>query len=250
MNGARFRVLFCQGKSMTCFRSMGLVFASLGLSLISAGATGAQDSSSDVEVLFQAGGDLGKFRGYKEEAIGKGWKVEGDTIHFDGTGGGDLVTRDEYANFQLDFEWKVEKGANSGVMYRVSLGDPAPYFSGPEYQILDDAVHADGKNPMTSAAAIYAMYKPENKELKPVGDWNSARIVVNGSKVEHWLNGKKVCQTDLSGQDWKDRYAQSKFAKWEKFGRNASGHIAFQDHGDKVWYRNITVRRLGEAAQK
>lgn len=204
----------------------------------------AQQPAAEIEVLIQAGGNLDKFRGYKEEAIGKGWKVEGDAIHFDASGGGDLVTKAEFTNFQLDFEWKVDRGANSGVMYRVSLGDPAPYFSGPEYQILDDDVHGDGKNPLTSAAAIYGMYRPENKVLRPVGEWNTGRIVVNGSKVEHWLNGSKVCETDLDGADWKGKYAQSKFAKWEKFGRNPSGHIVFQDHGDKVWYRNITVKRL------
>lgn len=207
----------------------------------------AQDTAAEFEVLFGTSGGLEKFRGYQGDAIGKGWKVEGDAIHFDGSGGGDLVTKAEFENFQLDFEWKVAKGANSGVMYRVSLGDPAPYFSGPEYQILDDDVHGDGKNPFTSAAAIYAMYKPENKQLKPVGEWNTSRIVVDGSKVEHWLNGVKVCETDLAGDDWKQRYAKSKFSKWEKFGRNPSGHIAFQDHGDKVWYKNITVKRLPAA---
>lgn len=209
----------------------------------------AQDKSAEVEVLFGTSGNLDKFRGYKEEAIGKGWKIDGDAIHFDGTGGGDLVTRDEFRNFELNFEWKVDKGANSGVMYRVSLGDPAPYFSGPEYQILDDDVHGDGKNPLTSAAAIYAMYKPENKVLKPVGQWNTGRIVLNGNHLEHWLNGVKVCETDLDGEEWKSLYGKSKFSKWEKFGRNASGHIAFQDHGDKVWYRNITVKRLPETAK-
>lgn len=232
---------------MSLRRIAWFVVVCLVVGVVSGGPAVGQETAGDVDVLFQAGGNLDKFRGYKDESIGKGWKVDGETIHFDGSGGGDLVTRDKYTNFQLDFEWKVDKGANSGVMYRVSLGDPAPYFSGPEYQILDDDVHADGKNPLTSAAAIYAMYKPENKQLKPVGEWNSARIVLMGSKVEHWLNGVKVCETDLAGDDWKQRYAQSKFAKWEKFGRNSSGHIAFQDHGDKVWYRNITVKRLPES---
>lgn len=209
----------------------------------------AQDKSAEVEVLFGTSGKLDKFRGYKEEAIGKGWKVDGDAIHFDGSGGGDLVTRDEYRNFDLNFEWKVDKGANSGVMYRVSLGDPAPYFSGPEYQILDDDLHGDGKNPFTSAGAIYAMYKPENKSLETPGGWNAGRIVLNGNHLEHWLNGVKVCETELDGEDWKARYGKSKFSKWEKFGRNPSGHIVFQDHGDKVWYRNITVKRLPDIAK-
>ena len=179
----RVKVLLL-GPHMSMSRHACLVLVCLVGSLAVGDLLVAQDAKNEVEVLFQAGGNLDKFRGYKDEAIGKGWMVDGDSIHFDGSGGGDLVTRAEYTSFQLDFEWKVDKGANSGVMYRVSLGDPAPYFSGPEYQILDDDVHGDGKNPLTSAGAIYAMYKPENKALKPVGEWNSGRIVLTGNHLE------------------------------------------------------------------
>lgn len=197
----------------------------------------------DWEVLFD-GSSLDHFRGYRQEAIGQGWKIDDGTLMFDGTGGGDLLTRDTFADFELSFDWKVSEGGNSGVMYRVSLGDNAPYFSGPEYQILDDARHADGRKKQTSAAALYALYAPENKQLKPVGQWNSARIVLRGTQVEHWLNGEKVVDVDMKSDDWKKRVANSKFNNWDKFGKNRRGHIAFQDHGDPVWYRNIKIRRL------
>ena len=163
---------------------------------------------------------------------------------FDGSGGGDIATVKEYGNFELKFEWKVEAGSNSGIMYRVSLGDRAPYFSGPEYQVLDDAKHRDGKNPTTSAGSLYALYAPEGKKLLKVGEWNTGKIILSGSKVQHFVNGKKVVDVDMSTDAWKEKVAKSKFAKWTKFGKNSSGHIVLQDHGDKVWYRNIQVKVL------
>jgi hypothetical protein len=192
------------------------------------------------------GTSLEHWRGYKDEKIGAGWTIDEGTLKFSGKDGGDIITKQEFANFELTFEWKVEKGSNSGVMYRVSLGDAAPYLSGPEYQILDDDNHADGKNPATSAGSIYAMYAPENKKLMKVGEWNTSKIVLDGRLLQHWLNGVKVAETEINGADWKERYNKSKFKDWEKFGANASGHICLQDHGDVVWYRNIQVKKLAE----
>jgi Domain of Unknown Function (DUF1080) len=204
-----------------------------------AGETGAPDFVA----LFD-GSSLDSFRGYEAENVGPGWKIDGDVLHFDGTPSGDLCTKEEFADFELTFDWKVGPGANSGVMYRVSLGDDAPYFSGPEYQILENAGHPDGKNPATSAAALYALYPPENATLKPAGEWNESRIVLNGPAVEHWLNGNCVVKAGIGSDDWNTKVAASKFKAWEKFGRNQTGHICFQDHGNEVWFRNIRIRRL------
>lgn len=197
-------------------------------------------------VLFD-GQSLDQFRGYHKEEIGAGWKVKDGTLHFDGTkGSGDIITKQEFENFVLKFQWKISEGGNSGVMYRVSLGDKKPYLSGPEYQVLDDAKHHDGKKPSTSAGSLYALYVPQNKQLKPVGQWNTSKIVLNGSKVEHWLNGSKVVDAEIGSADWKTKVEASKFKTWEKFGKNSKGHLCFQDHGNKVWYRSITVDVLGE----
>ncbi len=213
-------------------------------------STWAQDDSvqedESVQVLFD-GTDLDHWRGYANEEVGAGWKVVDETLMFDGeSGGGDIVTREAYGDFELMFDWKVSEGANSGVMYRVSLGDPAPYFSGPEFQILDDSAHGDGTNEMTSAGALYAMYAPQEKELQEVGEWNTAKIVLNGNHVEHWLNGVKVVDAELHSDVWNEKLAASKFKDWEKFGKNEAGHIAFQDHGDQVWYRNIRIKSLDD----
>lgn len=196
------------------------------------------------EVLFD-GTSMDNFRGYKTEEIGKGWKIVGDVLEFDGTKkSGDIITKKEYENFDLTFDWKVTEGANSGIMYRVSLGDQAPYLSGPEFQILDDGGHKDGKKEVTSVGSLYALYKPKEKQINAVGEWNTARIVIKGDLVQHYLNGRKVVQATFGSNDWNERVAASKFKTWEKFGKNKSGHIAFQDHGNRVFFRNIKIVSL------
>ena len=201
-------------------------------------------SDENVVVLFD-GSDLEQWRGYKAEEVGAGWKIVDETLMFDGeSGGGDIITKEEFADFELTFDWKVSEAANSGVMYRVSLGDAAPYLSGPEYQVLDDDAHGDGKNPTTSSGALYALYEAEGKTVNAVGEWNTAKIVLNGNRVEHWVNDTKVVDVEMHSDEWNEKVEASKFAKWEKFGMNKSGHIAFQDHGDQVWFRDIRVKRL------
>ncbi|MFW6062441.1 MAG: 3-keto-disaccharide hydrolase, partial [Planctomycetota bacterium] len=116
--------------------------------------------------------------------------------------------------------------------------------TGPEYQILNNEVHRDGQNPLTQASACYAIYAPTKDMCKPVGEWNTTKIVCNGHRVEHWLNGEKVVDYELFSDDWERRVADSKFSKFPHYGRMPTGHINLQDHGDPVWYRNIKIRRL------
>ena len=130
------------------------------------------------------------------------------------------------------------------MMYRVTLGDSKPSRSGIEYQILDNDNHKDGKNRETSAGSLYGLYQPGNAIPKAVGEWNSSKIVSDGDKVEHWLNGEKVVVAEIDSDQWQEKIADSKFAKWKKFGKSKRGHIAFQDHGDPVWFRNITIKAL------
>ena len=191
------------------------------------------------------GQSLDAFRGYGQEEIGKGWKIEDGVLVLDGTAGsGDIVTRDTFDDFELRFEWKISPGGNSGVMYRVRLGDGAPYFSGPEFQILDDEGHHDGHDRKTSAAALYGLYAPQHKVQKPAGEWNTAKIVMKGNHVEHWLNGTRVVAAEIGSDDWNQRVNASKFKAWPQFAKTRTGHIAFQDHGNPVSYRNIRIRKL------
>ena len=210
----------------------------------------SQEVEANVTALFD-GTNLDHWRGYANEAIAEGWKITEDgSLMLDAEGGrgsgGDLVTRESYDNFVLTFDWKVSEGGNSGVMYNVGLGDKAPYLTGPEYQVLDDAVHRDGRIAKQAAGSLYALYEAEGKQLNEVGQWNSAKIVINGNNVQHWLNDVKVVDVELHSEDWDQQVAASKFAKWEKFASQDAGHIVFQDHGDRVWYRNINIQTIEE----
>ncbi len=204
-------------------------------------ATSARADEAGWTSLFD-GKTLAGWKSYTGKPIGGQWVVEDGAIHLSAGGGGDIVTEKEFRNFEFQFQWKVAPGANSGVMYRVRPGDKAPYFSGPEYQVLDDGVHRDGGNPKTSAAALYGLIAGDGKELKPVGEWNTGKIVIEGNHVEHWLNGRKVVDTEIGTDAWRAMIAGSKFKDWQQFAGAPQGMICLQDHGDKVWFRDLKIR--------
>src|SRR5438105_4037234 len=157
------------------------------------------EKSAGWKLLFD-GTTTNGWRGYKRQAMPDKWKVIDGTLALkpkDGKQGGDLVTLDEYDNFELALEWKISPGGNSGIMYHVKEEAGSPYETGPEYQLLDNAKHPDGRSPLTSAASCYGLYAPSKDATKPVGEWNQTRLVINGSHAEHWLNGEKVVTYEL-----------------------------------------------------
>jgi 3-keto-disaccharide hydrolase len=162
--------------------------------------------------------------------------------------GGDLMTVDSFADFELSFDWKVTAGANSGVKYNVSEAmsvDPPHSAIGFEYQILDDDRHEDGKLPSHRAGALYDLVAPnEIKRLRPVGQWNSSRIVFRGNHGEHWLNGAKIVEFDLGTARMDSLLAASKYKTIPGFGQKRTGHIVLQDHGDEVYFRSLKLRPL------
>lgn len=206
------------------------------------------DKTDGWEVLFD-GTSTDAFRGWKKDTFPeKGWVIDGDALHIQADSkAGDIVTKKQYANFDLRFEWKVAKGSNSGVIYRCAEHHDIrlSFMSGPEYQILEDANHVNGKNPKTSAASLYAHYAPNKKKtLKPIGQWNTGRVVANGGKIEHWLNGEVVVAYDLNSEAFKKISEGTHYKQWPKFAKEKKGHIAFQDHTDDVWFRNIRIKEL------
>ena len=173
---------------------------------------------------------------------GAGWKVEDGCIHREAKGG-DLISEKEYGDFELEFEWKISAKGNSGVKYRLRKS-PGGWL-GPEYQVLDDAGHPNGKVEDTTAASLYEVVPAaKDKVLKPVGEWNRSRIVARGTVLEHWLNDRLALKIDTAGKEWPDLKKASKFAKVEDFAGPAAGHLLLQDHGDKVWFRAIRIREL------
>lgn len=183
------------------------------------------------------------WRGFKQAGMPDGWRIVEGALTRVGSGG-DILTRDQFANFELSVEWRVASGGNSGILYRVTEQGATTYETGPEMQVLDDARHPDGRSRLTAAGALYGLYPAPEGAAKPAGQWNSARIVVNGNRVEHWLNGGKTVEYELLSSEWEQKVAGSKFTQWPRYGRAARGHIALQDHGDLVSYRNIKIRTL------
>ena len=203
----------------------------------------AEEQAAGWKLLFD-GRTMQGWRGYGKPALpDSGWAVVDGAITRTGSGG-DIVTADAYRDFELALEWKVPPGGNSGVLYRVLESADPIYYSGPEMQVLDDARHADGRNPLTSAGAAYGLYAPPKGVVKPAGEWNQARLVVRGSQVEHWLNGQKVVSYELGSADWKAKVAASKFNEWKAYGTGKEGLIGLQDHGDRVQFRSIKLRAL------
>ncbi len=183
------------------------------------------------------------WRGFRQRTAPAGWQVVDSGLTRVGQAG-DLVTDEEFGDFELALEWKISEGGNSGIMYRVTDAQGETYQSGPEMQVLDDARHPDGRSRLTAAGSAYGLYPAPAGVAKPAGEWNQVRLVVKGAHVEHWLNGQKVVEYELWSPDWKARVANSKFAQWPTYGLAKKGHIALQDHGDWVAYRNIRIRAL------
>lgn len=188
------------------------------------------------------------FKGYANDS----WEVADGALHCkpprEGEGAlnqrSDIMTENQYENFELMLEWKISNAGNSGIMYRVTEEFDQPYYSGPEYQVLDDEGYPGPLQPAQFSGANYDMHVAEPKVTKPVGEWNQTKIVVNGNHVEHWLNGTKVVEYELRSEDWTTRKNGSKWKDAPGYGMAAKGHIDLQDHGNEVWYRNIFIKPL------
>lgn len=175
-----------------------------------------------------------------------GWEAVNDTIHLPkNSGAGNIVTAKEYGDFDLRFEWKISEGGNNGVKYRVRRFGKR--VLGCEYQILDDGGHPDGHTGKKSTGSLFDVCAPNaDKSLKPAGEYNSSRIVVRGDQIQHWLNGELILTLRVGSPDWDAKKARSKFSKVHGFGENRNGKIMLTEHGDEVWYRNITITAYTE----
>ncbi|MCL6217280.1 3-keto-disaccharide hydrolase [Zunongwangia pacifica] len=192
------------------------------------------------------------WKGYNRDSITQ-WTLSNGTLHFVPKEGRseseNLITKETYTDFELSMEWKISEGGNSGFMWAVvedkDLGEP--YLTGPEIQVLDNEKHPDGKNgPNRHAGALYDMVAPSENVTKPVGEWNSVVLKIDhkANKGSVTQNGVKIVEFPVEGEGWDELVKNSKFADWERFGKSKSGHIALQDHGNEVWFRNIKIKKL------
>ena len=200
-------------------------------------------SNSEWIVLFD-GKTVKGLRGYKQSGFPDSWEVVDGTLKTVPGHGIDLISEEVYKNFELELEWKVPKGGNSGIFYFATEEGNYIWQSAPEMQVVDDEKHTDGKNTLTSAGALYALIAPSTNVVKPVGEFNQVRIKVKNNHVEHWLNGTKIVEYVYGSDMMWDLVAKSKFNKMTLFAKASEGHIGLQgDHG-LIWYRNIRIRRL------
>lgn len=221
----------------------------------SANKLSKKEENSGWRLLFD-GKSFNGWRGFHSDKVPAGWAIEDGCIkkipsHGElGQAGGDLITVDQFDNFEFSVEWKMAKGANSGIKYLVSESLPPAGKSGVsfEYQVLDDDNHPDAKAGIAgnrTAGSLYDLIPASKaKKVNPIGEFNQTRIVVKGNHIEHWLNGVKVVEFERGGEKLKQHIAASKFKNTKGFGETAKGHILLQDHGDAVWYRNIKIRAI------
>ncbi|MCA9267501.1 MAG: DUF1080 domain-containing protein, partial [Planctomycetales bacterium] len=196
------------------------------------------------------------WRGYKSTTMPESWSVENGSLlsrRRQGASSGDIVTVDQFGDFELRLDWKMTKGNNSGVIYRATERHDQVWQSGPEFQILDNAGHLDGLNPLASAGACYAVFPPAKDATRPLGEWNQLRLLAQGKHVEHWLNDEKLLEYDVDSNRWKAHVKTSKFyltaygqGDW---GQAPSGHIGLQDYGGAIEFRNIKIRDLSSASK-
>ena len=185
------------------------------------------------------------WRNFQQRSLDRRWRAVNGELTLTAAGGGDVVTKEEFENFELELEWRISPGGNSGLFYNVQEdGYQEIWHTAPEMQILDDDGHPDGRIPSHRAGANYDLQVPKYTVTKPVGTYNRSRLVVNRGHVEHWLNGRKLAEYQLWSDEWEAMVKASKFADLPAYGRAKSGRIGLQDHGDRVWFRNIKIREL------
>jgi hypothetical protein len=190
------------------------------------------------------GGTATGWRGYQKETLPDGWQVVDGALTRVGEGGDIVYAAEQFGDFELELEWKIAKNGNSGVFYRATEATTRIYENATELQVLDNIGHPDNRTDLTLAGSNYGLYPAPRDGVKPVGEWNTVRVIARGGHVEHWLNGKRVVSYELWSPDWEGRVKGSKFNQWPQYGRAKRGFIGVQDHGDWVAFRNMRIREL------
>ena len=199
-----------------------------------------EERAQGYRLLFD-GRTLDWWREYRGTTTGTWEAVDGAIYHGAGDGR-DLITREEFADFELRIDWKIAPAGNSGIFYRGTEEYPELYWSAAEMQVLDDDAHPDNQDRLTSAGSAYALYPAPAGVVRPAGEWNATRIIARGHHVEHWMNGVKIVEYEIDSPEWIAKVAASKFRSWPNFGKAPRGHIGVQVHGNSVWYRSVRIR--------
>lgn len=192
---------------------------------------------------------------YGKDSLTPAWKLEDSTLHLDASvpdgwqtkNGGDIVSNEEYADFDLQLEWKIAEGGNSGIMFHVKEDTSKydyPWETGPEMQVADNEKNEDGKIVKSRAGELYELMAISKDVIKPAGQWNQVEIICQKGRLDFNINGEHVLSTSIWDDQWKNMIAGTKFSTMKDFGTFRKGRIALQDHGADVWFRNIRIKNL------
>lgn len=212
---------------------------------------GSSKKNDGWQVLFD-GTSKNAWHIYNNKSDGSAWTVKDGILYLDptakknGAGGGDLVTNEEFENFDLKLEWKIDTAGNSGIIFLTQEDQKyaQSYLTGPEMQIIDNTGHRDARINKHRAGDLYDLIASSTENVHPWGQWNSIELIVNKGQLELHQNGAKVVATTMWDDNWKQLIANSKFKNWAGFGMFQKGRIALQDHGNGVSFRNIQIKRL------
>ena len=232
--------------AVAAISAAGCTSGRVGAGTTSGGAAVSAETEPVATINFPLfdGRTLNGWRVYRGSAQPRGWYVKDGTLtKTEATD--DIITTEQFGNFDLELDWRIDSGGSAGIYYRVTEEYDHPFSSGVEYQLLDDANHPDGQSRLTAAGSAFALYPAAAGIVKPAGEWNRTRIRVRGTRAEHWLNGEKLVTYDYGSADWNAKVAASKFAAWPNFGKARRGYIAIQgDQDGAISLRNIRIREL------
>ena len=203
----------------------------------------AQEAADGWQLLFD-GRSMAQWRNFKQAGLSDKWQIEQGAMKLTAQGGGDILTKAKYGDFELQLDWKIAEGGNSGIFVLVDETGNTIYAHAPEIQILDNERHPDNKLASHRSGSLYDMIAAPSESQKKAGEWNQVRIRLQQQQLTIWQNGWQTAAVEIGSADWQQLLAKSKFANWPGFAAQTTGHIGLQDHGDVVWFKNIKIKEL------
>ena len=229
---------------LTQFASTMLLAASLSLPALAAdNQLSSEEQAQGWQLLFN-GKDMSQWRNFKKADLSDKWQIEDGAMKLTAGGGGDILTKSQYQNFELLLDWKIAEVGNSGIFVLANETGNMIYSNAPEIQILDNERHSDNKLATHLSGSLYDMIASPPSSHKKAGEWNTVKIRLQQGELTIWQNGVQTAKVTIDSPEWQKLLAASKFATWEGFAKAKSGHIGLQDHGDQVWFKNIKIKEL------
>ncbi|WDE99218.1 DUF1080 domain-containing protein [Lentisphaera profundi] len=204
----------------------------------------SSDEKNDGWKLLFNGSDMNQWRNFKKQDINPKWQVKEGSMILTGKGGGDIMTKDQYENFDFRMEWKISEGGNSGIFILADEKGKKIYSHAPEIQILDNEKHSDRKKPNHRSGSLYDMITSPAESHKKAGEWNQVRIKLNKGQLQVWQNEVQTVDILIGSDKWNELVGKSKFKSWKGFAKTKKGHLGLQDHNDKVSFKNLKIKEL------